>query len=171
MGKKKSSTSMEADAGAAMLVWYAKAIGQFPEGLVSQAQAAVMLGISRMAVSRLVTRGELRAVYFPEVSDDPERPEYVGVAVGPDDPMWLRLVASISDWDKTYSLPKAAFVAFGDVVRLWKRGDAKERCKPDWNEVIAAIDPTAGSYSKLAAIQAEKKRESEMERRCDADET
>ncbi|MDA1055127.1 MAG: hypothetical protein O3C40_32295 [Planctomycetota bacterium] len=124
-----------------------------------------MLGLSRMAVSRLVTRGELRAVYFPEGSDDPEQPDYVGAAVGQDDPLWLKLVASISDWDKTYSFPKAVYVSFGDVVRLWKQGSAKEKCKRELQEIVAAMGSGKERIGKLAAFQADKKRQAEEERK------
>ncbi len=134
MAKKSTKTSDE-EFGAAMLAWYAKSIEKFPDGLVTQAQASVMLGVSRMAVSRLVARGGLRAVYFPEENEDPENPAIVGVAVGRDDPLWLKAIAS------TYSFPTAVYVSFADVMRLWKKGNAKEKCKPVWREIIAAIRP------------------------------
>jgi hypothetical protein len=160
----KTDKPTKEETGAALLAWYAKAIEKFPDGLVTQAQAATMLGISRMAVSRLVTRGHLRVVYFPEGSDDPEEPDFVGVAVGQDDPLWLKMVAWMGDCDKTYSFPKAAYVSFADVVRLWNSGKAKEKCRRDWREIVAGIKPGMRSYEELSKIQAEKKKEAAKER-------
>lgn len=133
--KKAAQADPAADVGAAMLVWYSEAIQQYPEGLVTQAQAANMLNISRVAAGRLVSRGYLRAVYFPKP------PDISGIAVGQDDPAWLKLVGRLSKIlgdPYTYAFPQACYVSFADVLHLWESGKAKEKCSTDWNEIMAA---------------------------------
>ncbi|MCE9544158.1 MAG: hypothetical protein K8T25_01340 [Planctomycetia bacterium] len=152
---KKSS---EEDVRAAFIAWYADAIRENPAGLVTQAQAAEMLGLSRMAVSRLVTRGYLRAVYFPKP------PDIVGVAVGHDDPTWLKILAWLGGPDDTYAFPKACYVLFADVVELWKSGEARKKCKRDWNEVMTGFLPHDEYVKTLKGIQAEKREAAEKER-------
>jgi predicted DNA-binding transcriptional regulator AlpA len=120
------------DVGAAMMAWYANAIKEFPDGLVSQAQAAQMLGVSRVAVSRLITRGYLEAIYFPKP------PDIEGLTVGQDDPTWLKICGWLGEWD-AYVFPKACYVSFADVVMLWQSGEAKKRCKKDWSEMVADL--------------------------------
>ncbi len=146
------------DVSAAFMAWYEDNIRQYPEGLVSQAQAAEMLGISRVAISRLVTRGYLRAVYFPKP------PDIVGIAVGHDDPTWLKIVAWLGDWDQTYAFPKAVFVSFGDVKKLWETGTAKEKCTRDWRELAAALQSKEKFVSDLKAIQADYQEKARRER-------
>jgi hypothetical protein len=158
MAKQKATErASREDIGAAMMVWYDTCIKEYPEGLVTQAQAAEMLRISRVAVSRLVTRGYLRAVYFPKP------PDIVGIAVGHDDPMWLKIGAWLGDWDQTYAFPKAVFVSFGDVKRLWESGDARRKCKRDWREIMAALKPT-GTIEERKALQEEYRQRAEAER-------
>ena len=122
-----------ADVGAAMLTWYAAALRQFPDGLVSQAQAATMLAVNRMAVSRLVARGHLRAVYFPRP------PDVAGVAAGRYDPRWLALAErlGISADTGIGSWPKACYVSFGDVIRLWRAAPASKALRADWHDALA----------------------------------
>jgi len=120
------------DIGAAMMAWYADAIKDYPEGLITQAQAATMLGISRVAVGRLVARGYLDAVYFPKP------PDIEGMAVGQNDPTWLKICGWLEGSDAS-SLPKAAFVSFADVADLWQSGEARTRCKKDWSEILADL--------------------------------
>ena len=132
---KKSGLLTDVDMGAAMLAWYELAIREYPDGLVTQAQAARMLHISRMAVSRLVSRGHLRAVYFPKP------PDVEGLPVGNDDPFWLKLMAVLdrlfgSEYDKPIVWPEASFVAFADVKRLWQGGELDKKCQLDWLEVM-----------------------------------
>jgi hypothetical protein len=86
-----------------------------------------------MAVSRLVARGYLRAVYFPKP------PEIEGVSVGDDDPTWLKLLGWFGKWTNSLAFPKVCYVSFADVVELWMRGDAKERCQPKWRELIVKL--------------------------------
>lgn len=126
-----------------MMAWYAETLARYPDGLVTQAQAAAMLAVSRMAISRLVTRGYLRTVHFPRP------PDIEGVAIGQDDPSWLRLAewlginpeaADVSDW------PKACYVSFADVVKLWQAGQARARCTRDWERVLTEMGP-AGAAS------------------------
>jgi len=157
----------DADIGAAFMAWYADAIAEYPDGLITQAQAARILGISRMALSRLVTRGYLRAVYFPK------EPDVVGVSIGQDDPTWLKLLGWFGrglGLDETYAFPQACYVAFGDVIDLWERGEAKKKCEVDWNEVIATGLNTGSSKSikksnaRLREIVSEKRKQSEFER-------
>ena len=112
------------------MAWYADAIKQHPDGLVTQAQVAEMLGISRMAVSRLVARGYLQAVYFPAP------PDVVGVSIAHD-----------------------------DVVRLWENGDAKKKCKTDWNEIIATINKHEQYVDKMKELQSDKKKIANLERK------
>ena len=135
--------------GAAMMAWYDACIKEYPEGLITQAQAAEMLSISRVAVSRLVARGYLRAVYFPK------QPDIVGIAVGNDDPVWIKIGAWLGGCDQTYAFPKAVFVSFADVKRLWESGDARKKCKRDWRELRAALKPAAKYVPEMKAIHAE----------------
>lgn len=138
MAKKEfpESKDITPDVGAAMMLWYSEAIRQYPEGLVTQAQAAAMLNISRVAAGRLVSRGYLRAVYFPKP------PDISGIAVGHDDPAWLKLLGRLSNLlgdPYTYAFPQACYVSFGDVLKLWDSGEAKKKCKVDWEEKMAYI--------------------------------
>lgn len=141
MAKKVQPT--EADAGAAFLEWYAESLKAYPDGLVTQAQAAKMLAIGRMAVSRLITRGYLRAVYFPKP------PAVEGFALGEDDPTWLRLVSQFGHWIANVEFPEACYVAFGDVVELWLRGDAAQKCRLTWRDSIKKV------RSEQADVQAQ----------------
>ena len=86
-----------------MLAWYAAALRELPGGLVTQAQAATMLAVNRMAVNRLVARGHLRAVWFPRP------PDVAAVAVGRDDPQWRTLAErlGIDPAADVAGLPKA----------------------------------------------------------------
>lgn len=144
---KKIAVLSELDKGAAMLAWYDLAIQQFPDGLVTQAQAARMLNVSRMAVSRLVSRGHLRAVYFPKP------PDVEGLPVGNDDPFWLKLMAVLdrflgSEYEKPIVWPEASFVAFADVKRLWEGGELDKQCQLNWLEVLGVSKPRAVKASE-----------------------
>lgn len=157
---KKAPLAKE-DLGAAMMAWYADAIKQYPEGLVTQAQAAEMLGIGRMAVSRLVARGYLRAVYFPRP------PNVVGVTVGHDDPTWLKILGWLDlggGDEQIWAFPKACYVAFADVRRLWETGDAKKKCARDWEEILAMAGPTKKGIARVRTIQARTRRTADAER-------
>lgn len=150
-----------------MLVWYAEAIREYPEGLITQAQAANMLNISRVAAGRLVSRGYLRAVYFPKP------PDISGIAVGQDDPGWLKLLGRLSRVlgdPNTYAFPQACYVSFADVLKLWESGEAKQKCKRDWNEIMAAALQTGTnksmkkSHEKLLDIHREYQTRAQLER-------
>jgi hypothetical protein len=157
----KKSKPSEEDVGAAMMAWFADCLEQYPDGLITQAQAAVMLGIGRVPVSRLVARGYLRAVYFPKP------PDIVGIAIGHDDPTWLKVMARLGwegESDPDYAFPKACYVSFSDVVELWKSGDAKKKCSRDWNEIMANFMSREKRFKRLKEIFAEKQREAEAER-------
>jgi hypothetical protein len=156
MARPKKPTNE--DVGAAMIAWYQASLETYPDGLVTQAQAATMLGIGRVAVSRLVTRGYLRAVYFPKP------PDIVGIAVGHDDPMWLKITGWLGDFDQTYAFPKACYVSFGDVVELWKSGKAREKCKRDWNEIMANFLPKVERYKRMKEIHGEHYERAQKER-------
>ncbi len=161
MAKPKKDKPTAEDIGAALIRWYAEALQEYPDGLVTQAQVATMLGISRMAVSRLVARGYLRAVYFPKP------PDVVGVSIGYDDPTWLKVIGwlSIKSGDAdTYAFPKACYVSFADVVRLWQDSDAKKKCKRDWNEIVAVMQPHAKYVTALNESQSEKRKAASKER-------
>ena len=128
-------TAHPADIAAAMLVWYASALREFPAGLVTQAQAAKMLAVNRMAISRMLSAGHLTAVYFPRP------PDIAGVAVGRDDRRWLRLAAilGLDPNGDVGDLPKACYVSFADVVRLWRAAPAKESAKRSWTEALTEV--------------------------------
>ncbi len=146
MGAKGTSGKpTEEDIGAAMMAWYAEAIKQYPEGLVTQAQAAKMLGISRMALSRLVGRGYVKAVYFPKP------PDIVGVAVGQDDPMWLKIIGWMGD-QHSYAFPTACYVSFADVMELWQSGEARNKCRRDWDKIMvsALTWPSPAGFKRSA---------------------
>ena len=148
------------DVGAAMMAWYADAIKAFPTGLVTQAQASTMLGISRVATSRLVSRGYLRVVYFPRP------PDIVGIAIGHDDPTWLKIRGWLGDCE-TYAFPKACYVSFADVIDLWQSGEARTKCKKDWNEIMADLFLGAEALKARQAehqLEAERRRQSRRKR-------
>lgn len=156
---KKIKKVPEEDVGAAMMAWYGESLQEYPDGLITQAQAASMLNISRVSVSRLVARGYLRAVYFPKP------PDIVGIAVGKEDPTWLKILGWLGGEDDTYAFPKACFVSFGDVVELWKSGEAKKKCSRDWNEIMANFLSKEKRYEKLKQIHEEKRAEAEAVRK------
>lgn len=136
--KPKEKGIAKEDVGAAMMAWYADALKQNPEGLITQAQAAVILGISRMAMSRLVARGYVRAEYFPKP------PDVQGVSVGGDDPTWLKILGWLGmrlDLADTYNFPQACYVSFGDIMKIWETGEARKKCQRDWNEIVATFLP------------------------------
>jgi hypothetical protein len=131
MNTKDTAMLNDQDKGTALLAWYELAIRDYPEGLVTQAQAAKMLNISRTAVSRLVSRGHLRAVYFPKP------PEVEGIPVGNDDPFWLKLMAVLepmmgTNYERRIIWPEASFVSFADVKRLWADAGLADKCHYDW---------------------------------------
>ena len=140
MKMKDSVMLNDADKGAAMMAWYELAIRRYPEGLITQAQAAKMLDISRMAVSRLVSRGHLQAVYFPKA------PDIEGIPVSNDDPFWLKLMALLdpilgSGYEKKIIWPEASFVSFADVKRLWADAGLAEKCQYDWLKGLGVSKP------------------------------
>lgn len=137
----------EADKGTALMVWYEKAIRQYPEGLVTQAQASKILNISRMAVSRLVSRGHLEAVYFPKP------PDVEGIPVGNDDPFWLKLMALMdpilgSGDNRPMLWPEASFVSFADVKRLWADAELHAKCHYDWFKEFGLAKPKSTRESR-----------------------
>ncbi|MEQ8835991.1 MAG: hypothetical protein RID07_04225, partial [Lacipirellulaceae bacterium] len=89
----------------------------------------------------------------------------VGVAVGHDDPTWLKLTAWLGDFDQTYAFPKACFVSFGDVVELWKSGEARSKCKRDWNEIMANFLPKEKRFKRMKEIHAKEQKQAEIERK------
>ena len=130
------------DLGAAMMAWYAEAIRRFPEGLVSQAQAAAMLNVSRMTVSRLVARGYLRAVYFPHP------PDLAGMPVGREDPTWLRIAGWLGldpDGPDPPAMPRACYVSFADVVELWRRRRSGGGKAESWAGILADLGLIGGA--------------------------
>lgn len=141
-----------------MMAWYASAIAEYPKGLVSQAQASAMLGISRMAVSRLVWRGYLRAVYFPKP------PDVLGVAVGADDPSWVKIMGWLGGKDAGYTFPTASYVAFEDVIALWQSGEARKKCRRDWNEIMANLLPKERRLARENEISVTHRATAESER-------
>ena len=150
----EESGPTKADVGAAMMAWYAEAIRRHPAGLVSQAQAAAMLAVTRMSVTRLVARGYLRAVHFPRP------PDVAGLSVGRDDPTWRTLARWLGidpDAADAAALPKACYVAFSDVVKLWHAGQAGQEFSRNWEEVLAELGaaPAAEASEGAAADEAE----------------
>ena len=131
-----------------MAAWYARAIRRFPDGLVSQAQAAAMLGVSRTAVRRLVGRRYLRAVHFPRPAD------IAGLGVGVDDPGWREIAGWLGmapDDPRGRQIPKACYVSFADVLRLWRRGRARDRCTREWDEILGMVTGPARESTEAEA--------------------
>ncbi|KPK84861.1 MAG: hypothetical protein AMJ81_04680 [Phycisphaerae bacterium SM23_33] len=127
-----------------MMVWYARALRRHPAGLVSQAQAAAMLAVSRMTISRLVAGGHLRAVHFPRP------PDIAGLAVGRRDPEWLRLAAWLGvdpEEADVAGFSKACYVSFADVLRLWRSSRAADESRRHWEDILAELGaaPPAGT--------------------------
>jgi hypothetical protein len=135
-----------ADVGAAMIAWYADCMKEYPRGLVTQAQAASMLGISRMAVSRLVARGYLHAVYFPKP------PDIEGIVTGYEDPTWRKILEWFGSGANASQFPKVVYVSFEDVVHLWQSGSTREKCQIDWTSLI---------FNALVPSKSEKQRDIE----------
>lgn len=169
MARKKPTQEdpTEADIGAAFMAWYADAIADYPDGLITQAQAARILGVSRMGLSRLVARGHLRAVYFPK------EPDVVGVSIGKDDPTWLKLIGWMGlglGLDGVYAFPQACYVSFLDVAELWESGEARKKCSRDWNEIMArgldggTVKGARRADARVRVILKEKRRVAELER-------
>lgn len=142
-----------------MMAWYAEAIQQFPDGLVSQAQAATMLGVSRVAVSRLVNRGYLRAVYFPKP------PDVAGLAVGKDDPTWIKIVGWLGGGEIPATFPKAVYVSFGDVVDLWQSGEVQKKCARDWTAIMGEFGSKETRHQRLKELNEEQMRGAEERRK------
>lgn len=122
-----------------MMAWYVQTLAENPEGLVTQAQAAHMLGISRVGISRLVSRGHLRVFYFPKA------PDVQGLPIGFDDPTWLKLLGWLEPHlngkaVKPLVFAQACYVSFADVRRLWQDGDLQKSCEVDWLKVFTGID-------------------------------
>lgn len=161
-GMSDADKPNDKDIGAAMMQWYSEAIAKHPDGLVSQAQAAAMLGVSRMAVMRLVARGYLGAVYFPKP------PDVQGLAIGQDDPTWLKVLhwLALTPKDaKLYKFPEICYVAFGDVKRVWHSSGLQEKCKRYWpglGELFRSPKETEKAKNKRLA---EHRRKAEEERR------
>ncbi len=153
MAKKRLPT--EEDIGAAMMAWYQESLEKCPDGLVSQAQAATMLGVSRVAVNRLISRGHLRAVYFPKP------PDVEGFAVGHDDPFWVKLLGWLGGEYAGFTFPKAVYVSFGNVVDLWQAGDVSEKCKMDWKKVFEEIATEELRFKRQKKVLSEKLADSE----------
>ena len=61
-----------------------------------------------------------------EPGGDDLRADVAGVAVGRDDPAWVRLAGrlGLDPAADVQSLPKACYVSFADVVRLWQAAPA-----------------------------------------------
>jgi hypothetical protein len=129
--------------GAAFIAWYKGALAEFPEGLITRAQAAHILGVSNMAIERLIGRGHIRAVYFPR------EPGVEQIAVGDDDPFWKRLLGHVGPLvndPESVQWVQAVYVAMEDVVTLWERGQQKEESRIDWKTIWqdVATDLAAG---------------------------
>ena len=111
-----------------------------------------MLAVNRMAVNRLVARGHLRAVWFPRP------PDVAAVAVGRDDPQWRTLAErlGIDPAADVAGLPKACYVSFADVVRLWRAAPARRAVRRSWHTALmeAGLTEAAGEL-QAPADQAE----------------
>ena len=123
------------DIGAVMIAWYEESIREIPGGLVTQAQAAKMLNLSRMAVSRLITRGHLRAVHFPKQTN------VEGLKVSNDDPFWLKLMAALdpvfgTDSAARITWPEACYVSFADIQKLYADAKIADKCRINWQKVF-----------------------------------
>jgi hypothetical protein len=127
----------EHDTGGAFLAWYTTIAKKHPGGLVTQSQAANMLRLSRMAVARLVATGHLRAEYFPV------NPPVPGILPSSDDPMWRTICKWIEqDLDPTEArqFPKACYVSFADVKKLYANSDARMKATKDWLQISGGTE-------------------------------
>ncbi|MHB1767175.1 MAG: hypothetical protein ACYCUV_04910 [Phycisphaerae bacterium] len=132
---KKNEKPSELEIGAALLAWNKMVAAEHPEGLVTKATAAKMLGISPVAVSRLVARSHLRAVYFPKVPDVEELP------IGTDDPIWMKLMSALERVfgrpdGRRWVIPEICYVCLADVEKLWHDAKLQEKCHINWWKVF-----------------------------------
>ena len=138
MRKSDTDTLTQPDKGAALMAWYCDAISKYPDGLITQAQTAAILGINRVQVARLINRQHLHAVYFPQQT------RTGAIKVSSDDPFWLKVVAQFDkvfgrQTDNTISWPEACYVSFKDVLRLHADSRLMEKCKIDWFKVFPEL--------------------------------
>lgn len=143
------------DIGAVMIAWYEEAIREIPGGLVTQAQAAKMLNLSRMAVSRLITRGHLRAVHFPQQTN------VEGLKVSNDDPFWLKLMAALDpvfgdDSAARITWPEACYVSFADIKKLYSDAKLADKCRINWHKVFHGPQAAKDGQISTAAPKSRK---------------
>jgi hypothetical protein len=145
---KRDRDLTQREKGAAFLAWYKQAMEDIPGGLITRAQAAEVLGISRTAVTRLLGRGHLRARYFPK------EPDVEQVEVSYDDPFWIRLmgvVGPIVDDPESVVWVKACYVSLEDVIKLWEAGEAKEKARLTWRQLLESDAKRAARWKKGGA--------------------
>jgi hypothetical protein len=135
MTMTKTGKPSELELGAALLAWHEMMVQQYPDGLVTKATAAKMLGISPVAVARLVARGHLHAVYFPKAPDVEELP------IGTDDPTWMKLIAALEPVfgrrdGRHWVIPEVCYVSLADVRKLWQDADLQKKCHINWWKVF-----------------------------------
>ena len=136
----KSQNLTKEDVNTAFMAWYAEAIRQYPDGLVTQAHAAKMLGVSRVSIYRLISRGYLKAIYFPK------QPKIKDICIGQDDPIAIKILAmlGIAVGEPDISFSQACYVSFSDVRRLWGEGNIQSKCNVNWSGVFKKIDKSKG---------------------------
>lgn len=135
MAKKKTSRKSRdltaREKGAAFIAWYERVAEDWGGGAITRAQAAHVLGISQVAVGRLIARGQIRARYFPK------EPDVEGLVIGADDPFWLRLgehLTRLVDRPGGVEWVQACYVSLADVKRLWEAGEAREKSRLHWGK-------------------------------------
>ena len=132
---KKVAKPSGVELGAALLAWHELMFKEYPEGLVSKATAAKMLGISPVSVARLAARGHLRVVYFPKAPDVEELP------IATDDPTWMKVIAALEPIfgerdGRHWVIPEVCYVSLADVRKMWKDADLQKKCHINWWKVF-----------------------------------
>ena len=138
-GNRITKPLSDHEQGAAFIAWYkdTMALDGFSGGMITRAQAARILGVSQMAVNRLVGRGFLRARHFPK------DPDIESIPVGIDDPFYHRLIATVSDLvgeGHDIDWYEACYVSLDDVVVLWERNEQREKSRLNWKRLKGNVD-------------------------------
>lgn len=148
MGKSKSSLT-DKEKGAAFIAWYKETMAMegFSGGMISRAQAARVLGISQVAVNRLIGRGFIRARHFPK------DPDIEQIPVGIEDPFYHRLIGKLGefiDGPDEIGWYEACYVSLDDVVVVWETDEQREKSRFNWRVFIDENTPplTTGPHYK-----------------------
>jgi hypothetical protein len=131
----------DAEVGGALLTWHERVVKEHADGLITKATAAKILGISPVAVTRLIARGHLRAVYFPKA------PDIEGLPIATDDPIWMKMVSALEPVfgqpdGRHWVMPQICYVCLADVRKLWNNADLQKKCRIDWRKVFFSSSKT-----------------------------